>query len=46
MLQILLDKKRKAKMGQTKVHDLVMKRKYYIILEGPETELISFIESF
>jgi len=33
-------------MGQTEVHDLAIKRKYYIILEGPETELTSFIEGF
>jgi hypothetical protein len=46
MLQILWDRKRKVKMGQTEVHDLAIKRKYYIILEGSETELTSLIESF
>jgi hypothetical protein len=46
MLQILWDKKRKVKMGQTKVHDLVIIRKYYITLEGPEAELTSVIERF
>jgi len=30
-------------MGQTKVHDLVIKRKYYFTLEGPEAELTSLI---
>jgi hypothetical protein len=46
MLQILWDRKRKVKMGQTEVHDLATKRKYYNTLEGPETELTSLIESF
>lgn len=41
MLQILSDKKRKVKMDQTKIHDLVIKRKYYITLERPEAELTS-----
>jgi hypothetical protein len=33
-------------MGQAKVHDLVIKRKHYITLEEPETELTSLTESF
>jgi len=46
MLQILWGKKRKVKMGQIKVHDLVIKRKYFITLERPEAELTSLIESY